>query len=599
MLWSFRVAVSFAGTAVEELRPAYLRGYGEVDAESAAAVERLVADLKTLLGRMATYLDRGEGTGVAARLAQLDATVDEIDLLRELDRIIAAHGLIELRLPLEQLIERAALPRFEVAVFGRVNSGKSSLLNWWLGRPLLPTGVTPMTAVPTRVVHGEIAQARVTIGASPQLVIPLDQLPAYITEDGNPANSKHVLDIEIRVPAARLVDGVCLVDTPGLGSLATAGATQTLEYLPRCDLGVLLVEAGGVISREDVDVARAILDGGGELVIALSKADRLSDTELPQALAYARDHLGAALHLSIEVGPISTLATHVGLAETWFEHELAPRLATHREQSAAAFRRKTGVLREAVIALLEARLTSNPKMRGSEGAISTPTAIVPDPASQARAEIEHERRELTSIGLFVQNQVDRIIDAATDALTHGWMTPLSDTAIIGAQVAAVIAQAANEAADGLAERLKSLREMLQQVLNEAVIGSATTLELPLPRGRPLLDTAAIRVSASFAPPRGLKALRPLLRAEAQKRFEQHVRVSLERQLALYGDALRHWGNEFLEDVASQFDAALAIREGRERIDAAAALSGDDARVLKNDLERLQQWSKVRSRSHEN
>jgi hypothetical protein len=37
-LWEFRVAAGFAQTAVQELDPRYLRNYGSVNAESAAAV---------------------------------------------------------------------------------------------------------------------------------------------------------------------------------------------------------------------------------------------------------------------------------------------------------------------------------------------------------------------------------------------------------------------------------------------------------------------------------------------------------------------------------------------------------------------------------
>lgn len=592
-LWSFRVAVDFVGIAVEEFRPHYLRGYGEVDAESAAAIERLVADLKSLLGRMANYLDSGEGTGISARLAQLDATVDGIGLLRELDRVIAAHGLIELRALLEQLVERAASPRFDVAVFGRVNSGKTSLLNWWLGQPLLPIGVTPMTAVPTHIVRGEVPRARVTIAASPTYDIPLDQLPDYITEDGNPANAKRVLHIEVRVPEPRLVDGLCLVDTPGLGSLASVGAAQTLEYLPRCDLGVLLIEAGGVVGREDVDVARAILDGGGELVIALSKADRLSNTELLRALAYTREQLSTELHFSVEVRAISTLPTQVALAETWFQHEFASRFAAHREQSVAALRRKTGVLREAVVALLGARLTSKSKMNSTESGPGAPPVVELDSLSQARAEIERRRRELNSIGLEVQSQIDRIIDAAADALIRGWATPSTDVYAIRAQVQAAIACSATEATHGLAAQLKQLRQQLQNSLRESGIGPSTTLDLPLPRGRPLLATDAISLPANLRRPRGLSALRPLMHAEAQSRVLRHSRASLKRQLAFYGDALRHWGSAYLDDLASQFDSAFALREGAERIGATAAVSNEDTIELQKDLLRLQRWSKDR------
>jgi hypothetical protein len=56
-LWAFHVANSYARTAVSELRPAYLRHYGAVDAGTAEAAERLVADLLVPLQHIAAYLD--------------------------------------------------------------------------------------------------------------------------------------------------------------------------------------------------------------------------------------------------------------------------------------------------------------------------------------------------------------------------------------------------------------------------------------------------------------------------------------------------------------------------------------------------------------
>jgi GTP-binding protein EngB required for normal cell division len=594
-LWSFRVAINFAAITVEELRPSYLRGYGNIDPESEAAIERLASDLKVLLRRMARYLDHGEGAGLGARLAQLETTVDEIELLREIDRTISSHGLIELRTPLEQLVKRAASPYLEVAVFGRVNSGKTSLLNWWLGQPLLPTGVTPMTAVPTRILRGEIPQARVTTISAAPLDIPVDQLRPYLTEDHNPSNTKGVLEVEIRIPATRLIDGLCLVDTPGLGSLATVGAAQTLEYLPRCDLGVLLIEAGGVIGREDVDVARAIVDSGGELVIALSKADRLSDTDLSRALEYARVQLTAKLNASFDVRAISTVPTHVALTEAWFRHEFHPRLAAHREHTARALRRKIGALLESVVALLQARLESDVAAKRGERTQAEHPGPETDPVSQVHAEIDRERRSLISIGLS-HTDIDRIIGVASEELVRRWMTPSNDHAIVEAAVRASISNSAAGEADALAQRLRRFRTRLQDSLNALVNSSAPALELPTPHGRPLLDSAAVPLPPSLRRPRVLGVLRPLMRVEARRRLDQYARVSLKRQLAIYEDALRRWGTGYLDDLAAQYDSALALRAGVERAAAAGALDRNRAVVLESDLKRLQEWSEARSRS---
>jgi len=58
-------------------------------------------------------------------------------------RIITAHGLVEFRGTLSMLLDRMEGAAFEVGVFGRVSSGKSSLLNYILQTDVLPIGVTP------------------------------------------------------------------------------------------------------------------------------------------------------------------------------------------------------------------------------------------------------------------------------------------------------------------------------------------------------------------------------------------------------------------------------------------------------------------------
>ena len=51
--------------------------------------------------------------------------------------------------------------RIHVAVFGRFKAGKSSFLNHLVGRPVLPVGVVPLTAVITRLRPGEHERATV------------------------------------------------------------------------------------------------------------------------------------------------------------------------------------------------------------------------------------------------------------------------------------------------------------------------------------------------------------------------------------------------------------------------------------------------------
>jgi GTP-binding protein EngB required for normal cell division len=588
-LWSVRTAVIFAQNAVTELRPEYLRGYGALDADSTTAGERLVAELSTLLKRIGEYLDKGEHGDLASRLAQLDGTRNEILLLRELERIITAHGLVELRAPLEAQIERATAPRFEVAVFGRVNSGKSSLLNWWLGESVLPTGVVPVTAVPTRIVYGDTARAHVRIASGPIRDIALDELPDYVTEAGNPQNAKGILEVLVEIPGERLSRGISLVDTPGFGFIASAGAAQTLDYLPHCDLGIQLVEATGAPDREDIAVARAILDGGSDVLIALSKADRLSSAELAQAQGYIRDAFASALGVVLSVRPISTLQTHAGLASEWFEAEVSPRLEGYREQAAIVLKRKVAVLRETVIAVLGARLNSRPNP--SSRTMDTRST---DEFSQMRADLERARADVFTSTDRVRNCTEWLAAGLAKDLARLWLEPTPGGQLpADEQMRAATARRAAEIGDVIGEGLDGCRMQLRSLLERTSNDPDVAKELPGPRGRPIYDAGSIPTLTNYARPRWALGPRSLLLAAARDRVNTQMRAAVREQLSVYSAALRLWGARYLDELAQFFDNTLAATRGVHRSLAAATLDPGAAGAMRHDLELLEQWPLVR------
>jgi hypothetical protein len=142
--------------AVSEMGPERLRGYGPLDPRGAQAAVKVQQDLHRLIDRLGAYLCEGLGRDLPGRLARLEAAPASVATLTALDRVITRRGLVEYRPLLDRLVRRLEEPpRFEVAVFGRVSSGKSSLLNHVAGLDVLPVGVTPVTAVPTRLVRGE------------------------------------------------------------------------------------------------------------------------------------------------------------------------------------------------------------------------------------------------------------------------------------------------------------------------------------------------------------------------------------------------------------------------------------------------------------
>lgn len=77
-----------------------------------------------------------------------------------------------------------------------------------------------------------------------------------VSEEHNPANEKGVTGAEVFVPSSLLATGLCLVDTPGIGSVSAANSAATREFLPRVDAAVLVVGADPPISGEELALVR-------------------------------------------------------------------------------------------------------------------------------------------------------------------------------------------------------------------------------------------------------------------------------------------------------------------------------------------------------
>lgn len=138
------------------------------------------------------------------------------------------HGLVEFRSTLSIILDRLEDQGFEIAFFGRVSAGKSSLLNHVIGAEMLPVGVTPITSIPTRISHGPEPKGVIQFADRKSSAFEISRLAEFATEQQNPANAKHVTRINVEIPPARLRNGITFVDTPGLGSPASSGAAETL-----------------------------------------------------------------------------------------------------------------------------------------------------------------------------------------------------------------------------------------------------------------------------------------------------------------------------------------------------------------------------------
>ena len=355
-VWAASGQLSFAHIAVAEIEPQRLLGYGALSGQDIKAIGEVAAELNAAIERLMAYLSKGPAGDLQARLQRLEQTDNQVVLLVELERGINAQGLIEFRGALALLLDRMENGSFEIGLFGCVSSGKSSLLNHLLGTEVLPVGVTPVTAIPTRVLNGPTPRAVIEFAESKPVVIEPARLAEFSTEQQNPGNTRHVARIQVELPSPRLSQGVTFVDTPGLGSLATSGAEETVAYLPRCDLGLVLVDAASTLTHEDLATVQALCQSGARAMVLGSKADLLRPIERQETLAYAQQQIKAQLGLDVPVCLVSVMGAEGRLCDEWFERELKPLLERHREQATASLKRKAGGLREAVLNTLKARL---------------------------------------------------------------------------------------------------------------------------------------------------------------------------------------------------------------------------------------------------
>lgn len=193
---------------------------------------------------------------------------------------------------LQDLLARLAEDRFNLVVAGRFNRGKSSLMNAILGVDRLPTGIVPLTSVITTVSYG--TTEKVILRYQQRRLdseISLRELPQYVTQEGNPGNSRGIATANIELPADILRRGFFFIDTPGLGSVIAENTATTNAFLPEADALLLVTSFESPLSEDELAFLRRASRSNLPVFVALNKHDLVALSERERAVAYVRDHL--------------------------------------------------------------------------------------------------------------------------------------------------------------------------------------------------------------------------------------------------------------------------------------------------------------------
>jgi Dynamin family len=236
-----------------------------------------------------------------AALHSADA-VDVAGKLTRLAELARQFGSEQVMEEATNLADRLREGRFYVACIGQFKRGKSTLLNALVGDPVLPTGVVPVTTVPTILRYGEKRSARVRFHGGMWTDLAPEDLVQYVSEEQNPENAKRVAGVEVFVPSPLLADGMCLVDTPGLGSIFAGNTASTQAFVPQIDAAIILVGVDPPIAGEELALVEEVGKHVRQLLVVLNKTDRATEAERLIVGLFTRRAL--AKQLGRSAGPI-------------------------------------------------------------------------------------------------------------------------------------------------------------------------------------------------------------------------------------------------------------------------------------------------------
>jgi small GTP-binding protein len=288
-------------------------------------------------------------------------------LLVTLDELagLAAAGNQE---ALSALRDRLRAARLRVLVAGEAKRGKSTLVNALLGRDVLPVGVTPLTALATTVTHGAAEDAEVTFRDGRTDRFPLTALDDLVTERGNPANSRGIASVTVRLDAPILSRGVELVDTPGTGSVHAHNTAVADSALRTMDAAIFVLTADPPVSASERELLGKVAELSVTTFVVLNKADYLDPAGLAEAMEFTKHVVRQAAGRTVRVYPVSARAALTAAGDRGFGQFAADfmtylataRSADLRRSAAGQLRRLTGsLLDEVTLAQRAAQLLSS------------------------------------------------------------------------------------------------------------------------------------------------------------------------------------------------------------------------------------------------
>jgi len=313
---------------------------------------------------------------------------------------------------LEEIKKKLLENRFHLVVLGQFKRGKSTFINSIIGDKILPTSVVPLTSIVTVLRYGKEERIRVILDQGDIKEIERGDLKDWVTEEGNPKNEKGVREVEIFYPSEYLRDGICLIDTPGVGSIFEDNTEMTYKYLPKIDAAIFLISADPPVSQSELEFLKDVMKYVENIFFILNKIDYLDEEELRTSLSFTKQTIEKAVGEKIEIYPISAKMALEGKIKNDPELLKKSRLEEFNKILNDFLLKKKGqiVLKRAIDLTKNILSEKEFSLKLEEKAISAPLALLEEKIKEFNEKMEEIRQEKEDTYYYFEGEIKRVID---------------------------------------------------------------------------------------------------------------------------------------------------------------------------------------------
>lgn len=257
---------------------------------------------------MITEILQEEKEKISELFAEISKTVDVLQFLKMEDYQVSKEFKNRWAFKFKKIfsdIDNFQNNEFPLVVLGRWNSGKSTLINAILGKDILPSANKEMTSILTKIYYGESEEVILKFDKEEDQVIRIEDLEDYINFRGK-KYSRNLQQIDIKTNNTYLKSGLCILDTPGIGSINDLNNKITFEIIPKANSIILTFSGTDVGGNENLNLVEQVLrlnyNNLYNVIFVVTRSDMLSEKDvidaresLSELISTAQSNTGAKI----------------------------------------------------------------------------------------------------------------------------------------------------------------------------------------------------------------------------------------------------------------------------------------------------------------